>query len=51
MAREIRQAVDLKKKFVAAKTHSTNHSPTAMRGVDASWSTMFNFDSIKKVMK
>jgi hypothetical protein len=35
---------------VAAKTDSTNNSPTAMQGVGASWSTIFNFDSIKKAM-
>jgi hypothetical protein len=50
MAWEIRKAVELKKKLVAAKTDSTNNSPTAMQGVGASWSTMFNFDSIKKAM-
>jgi hypothetical protein len=50
VAWEIRKAVELKKKLVAAKTDSTNNSPTAMQGVGASWSTMFNFDSIKKAM-
>lgn len=50
MAWEIRKAVELKKKLVAAKTDSTNNSPTTMQGVGASWSTMFNFDSIKKAM-
>ena len=50
LAWEIRKAVELKKKLVAAKTDSTNNSPTAMQGVGASWSTMFNFDSIKKAM-
>ena len=50
MAWEIRKAVELKKKLVAAKTDSTNNSPTAMQGVGASWSTMFDFDSIKKAM-
>lgn len=50
MAWEIRKAVELKKKLVAAKTDSTNNSPTAMQGVGASWSTTFNFDSIKKAM-
>jgi len=50
MAWEIRKAVELKKKLVAAKTDSTNNSPTAMQGVGASWSTIFNFDSIKKAM-
>jgi hypothetical protein len=50
MAWEIRKAVELKKKLVAAKTDSTNNSPTAMQGVGASWSALFNFDSIKKAM-
>ena len=50
MAWEIRKAVELKKKLVAAKTDSTNNSPTAMQGVGASWSTTFDFDSIKKAM-
>jgi hypothetical protein len=50
IAWEIRKAIELKKKLVAAKTDSTNNSPTAMQGVGASWSTMFNFDSIKKAM-
>ncbi len=47
---EIRKAVELKKRLVAAKTDSTNNSPTAMQGVGASWSTMFNFDSIKQAI-
>jgi len=50
MAWEIRKAVELKKKLVAVKTDSTNNSPTAMQGVGASWSTTFDFDSIKKAM-
>ena len=50
MAWEIRKAIELKKKLVAAKTDSTNNSPTALQGVGASWSAMFNFDSIKKAM-
>jgi hypothetical protein len=50
MAWEIRKAVELKKKLVAAKTDSTNNSPTAMQGVGASWSTTFNFESIKKAV-
>ena len=50
MAWEIRKAIELKKKLVAAKTDSTNNSPTLMQGVGASWSTIFNFDSIKKAM-
>lgn len=50
IAWQIRKAIELKKKLVAAKTDSTNNSPTAMQGVGASWSTLFNFDSIKKAM-
>jgi hypothetical protein len=50
MVWEIRKAVELKKKLVAAKTNSTNNLPTAIQRVGASWSTMFNFDSIKKAM-
>jgi len=50
MAWEIRKAVELKKKLVAAKTDSTNNSPTALQRIGASWSTTFNFDSIKKAM-
>jgi len=47
MAWEIRKAIELKKKLVAAKTDSTNNSPTLVQGVGASWSTIFNLDSIK----
>jgi len=50
MTWEIRKAVELKKKLVAAKTDSTNNSPTSLQGVGAAWSTMFNFDSIKRAM-
>ena len=50
MAWEIRKAIELRKKLVAAKTDSIYNSPTAMQGVGASWSTMFNFDSIKRAM-
>jgi len=50
IAWEIGQAVKLKKKLVAAKVDSTNNSPSAMQGVGASWSTMFDFDSIKKAL-
>jgi hypothetical protein len=50
VAWEIRKAVELKKKLVAAKTDSTNNSPAAMQGAGASWSTMFDFDSIKMAM-
>jgi len=35
---------------VATKTESTNNAPTALQGIGASWSTTFNFDSIKKAM-
>jgi hypothetical protein len=47
---EARKAVELKKKLVAVKTDSINNSPTSLQGVEASWSTMFNFDSIKKAI-
>jgi len=47
---EVQKAIELKKKLVAAKTDSINNSPTAMQRVGASWSTTFNFDSIKKAM-
>ena len=50
MAWKIRKVIELKKKLVAAKTDSTHNSPSAMQRVGASWSTMFNFDSIKKAM-
>jgi len=50
MAWEIRKAVELKKMIVAAKTDSTNNSPTALQGVGASWSTLFDFDCIKNAM-
>ena len=50
MAWEIRKAVELKKKLVAVKTDSINNPPASLQGVGASWSTMFNFDSIKKAM-
>ncbi len=47
---EARKAVELKKKLVAVKTNSINNSPTSLQGVGASWSTMFNFDSIKQAI-
>lgn len=47
---EIRKAIELKKKLVAAKIDSTNNSPAAIQGVGASWSTMFSFDAVKKAM-
>ena len=50
VAWEARKAVELKKKLVAAKTDSINNSPSALQRVGASWSAMFNFESIKKAM-
>jgi antiphage defense system Thoeris ThsB-like protein len=50
VAWEVQKAVELKKKLVAAKIDSIDNSPRSMQGVGASWSTMFNFDSIKKAM-
>ena len=50
VAWQVRKAIELKKKLVAVKTDSINNSPTSLQGVGAKWSTMFNFDSIKKAM-
>jgi hypothetical protein len=50
VAWEIRKAVELKKKVVAAKTDSINNSPPALQSAKASWSTRFNFDAIRKAM-
>jgi hypothetical protein len=50
VAWEVRKAVELKKKLVAVKTDSINNSPTSLQGVGASWTTMFDFDSIKKAI-
>jgi hypothetical protein len=47
---EARKAVELKKKLVAVKTDSVNNSPTSLQGVGASWSTMFNFESVKRAI-
>jgi hypothetical protein len=47
---ETRKAVELKKKLVAVKTDSVNNSPPSLQGVGASWSTMFNFESIKQAI-
>jgi hypothetical protein len=47
---EVRKAVELKKKLVAVKIDSINNSPASLQGVGASWSTMFNFDSIKQAI-
>ena len=47
---EVRKAVELKKKLVAVKTDSINNSPSVLQRVGASWSTMFNFDSIKQAI-
>jgi hypothetical protein len=51
VAWEVQKAVELKKKVVAAKTDSINNSPRALQSAGASWSAMFNFDSIKKAME
>jgi Thoeris protein ThsB, TIR-like domain len=48
---EVQKAVELKKEVVAAKTDSIYNSPRALQSAGASWSTMFNFDSIKKAME
>jgi len=50
VAWEVRKAVELKKKVVGAKTDSINNSPPALQSAKASWSTMFNFDAIRKAM-
>jgi len=50
MAWQIRKAIALNKKLVAAKTDSTNSSPPALQGVGASWIPLFNFDAIKKAL-
>jgi hypothetical protein len=47
---EARKAAELKRKLVAVKTDSINNSPPSLQGVGASWSTMFDFDSIKKAI-
>ena len=50
VAWEVQKALELKKKLVAARIDSIYNSPRAMQRVGASWSTMFNFDSIKKAL-
>ena len=47
---EVRKAVELKKKLVAAKTDSINNSPSVLQRVGVSWSTMLNFDSIRQAI-
>ena len=47
---ETRKAVELKKKLVAVRTDSINNPPIALQCAGASWSMMFNFDSIKKAL-
>lgn len=47
---ETRKAVELKKKLVAVRTDSINNPPRALQSAGASWSMMFNFDSIKKAL-
>jgi hypothetical protein len=47
---EVRKAVELKKKLVAVKTDSIYNSPSVLQSAGASWSTMFNFDSIKQAI-
>jgi hypothetical protein len=47
---ETQKAVELKKKLVAVKTDSINNSPSALQRAGASWSMLFNFDSIKKTI-
>ncbi|MBI1995909.1 MAG: TIR domain-containing protein [Deltaproteobacteria bacterium] len=50
VAWEVRKAVELKKKLVAVKTDSIYNSPPVLQSAGASWSTMFNFDSIKQAI-
>ena len=50
VAWEVQKAVELKKKLVAVKTDSIYNSPSVLQRVGVRWSTMFNFDSIKKAM-
>ncbi len=50
VAWEVQKAVELKKKLVAVKTDSVYNSPSVLQRVGVSWSTMFNFDSVKKAM-
>jgi len=47
---ETRKAAELKKKLVAVRTDSINNPPRALQSAGASWSMMFNFDSIKKAL-
>ena len=50
VAWEVRKAVELKKKLVAVKTDSIYNSPSVLQRAGVSWSTMFNFDSIKQAI-
>jgi hypothetical protein len=50
MAWEIRKAIELKRKLVAAKAFSTNNSPTARQRIGALRSALFNFNSIKSTL-
>jgi len=50
VAWEVQKAVEFKKKLVAVKTDSIYNSPSVLQRVGVRWSTMFNFDSIKKAM-
>jgi len=50
VAWEVRKAVELKKKLVAVKTDSIYNSPSVLQRIGVSWSTMFNFDSIKQAI-
>lgn len=47
---EVRKAVELKKKLVAVKTDSIYNSPSVLQRAGVSWSTMFDFDSIKQAI-
>jgi hypothetical protein len=44
------KALELNKKVIAVKTDAINDSPSALRGIGASWSMMFNFNSIKQAI-
>lgn len=47
---QIRKAIELKKKLVGVKTDSIHNSPPALQAVGATWTTRFDFDSIKQAI-
>ena len=47
---EVRKAVELGKRIIAAKTGEVNTTPAALHNVGATWASSFTFEGIKKAV-